>query len=277
MSAQRTHAVTTDDDVTVRASVQGQGPPLVFLQGVLGDGDLDWQRVVPHLTGRFTCHLPSMRGRGPSDDHPNVMIDRLGGDYAAYVESLGEPAGLVGWSAGAGHALAVSARCEAVIATALYEPIAGMLMDAEERADLLGALARGVSLVEQGDLPAAMRAIASFPFTPDDLAAADAAGYLEAAGKYAPHVLRVFQQVGAYDGPMPEDPAVLGAISAPVLVLHGTETSRVFDVSAQHMVSHVPDARSHAVSGAGHAGPLTHPGVVAEALTEFFDGAFTSD
>lgn len=64
MSAQRAHEVTTDDEVTVRATVEGQGPPLVFLQGVLGDGDLDWQRVVPHPSGRFTCHAPSMRGRG---------------------------------------------------------------------------------------------------------------------------------------------------------------------------------------------------------------------
>ncbi len=119
-----------------------------------------------------------------------------------------------------------------------------------------------------------MRAIASFPFTPDDLAAADDAGYFEAAGRYAPHVLRVFQQVGDYNGPMPEDPVVLGAIDAPVLVMHGSETRPFFTMSAQHVVSNVPDARGHAVSGAGHAGPVTHPGLVAEALMDFFDAAF---
>ncbi|HKJ12485.1 MAG TPA: alpha/beta fold hydrolase [Ornithinimicrobium sp.] len=76
----------------------------MFLQGVMGDGDLDWQALVPYLADRFTCHLPSMRGRCRSGDHPNVQIDRIGADYAPYVESLAEPVGLVGWSAGAGHA-----------------------------------------------------------------------------------------------------------------------------------------------------------------------------
>jgi pimeloyl-ACP methyl ester carboxylesterase len=71
MSNQRTHYVTTTDGVTIGGTVHGQGPPLVFLQGAVGDGDLDWNRVVEHLTGRFTCHLPSMRGRGLSGDHPD--------------------------------------------------------------------------------------------------------------------------------------------------------------------------------------------------------------
>lgn len=276
MSAQRAHEVNTDDDVTIRATVQGQGPPLVLLQGVMGDGDLDWQALVPHLADRFTCHLPSMRGRGRSDDHPNLRIDRIGTDYAAYVESLGEPTGLVGWSAGAGHALAVSSRSDAVRATASYEPVVSMLMDEEERADLMSALAHGRDLVEQGDFPGAMRAFAANPFTPDDIAAADDAGYFRATGRYAPHLLRIFQQLAEYDGPMPEDPEILSAISAPVLVLQGSETGPFFAMSAQHLVDNLPDARGHTIAGAGHAGPLTHPGEVAEDLIGFFDAAFTS-
>ena len=60
MSNNRTHFVTTSDAVTIGATVTGQCPSLVFLQGILGDGDLDWLSVLPHLTGRFTCHLPSL-------------------------------------------------------------------------------------------------------------------------------------------------------------------------------------------------------------------------
>ncbi|MDP8971456.1 MAG: alpha/beta hydrolase, partial [Actinomycetota bacterium] len=62
MSSRRTHYVTTTDGVTIGGAVHGQGPPLVFLQGAIGDSDLDWHAVLEHLTGRFTCHLPSMRG-----------------------------------------------------------------------------------------------------------------------------------------------------------------------------------------------------------------------
>lgn len=70
MPERRTHHVTTTDGVTIGGSVHGQGPPLVFLQGVIGDADLDWGPTVEHLADRFTCHLVSLRGRGPSGDHP---------------------------------------------------------------------------------------------------------------------------------------------------------------------------------------------------------------
>lgn len=276
MSAQCTHEVVTDDDVAIRATVQGQGPPLVFLQGVMGDGDLDWRAVASYLASQFTCHLPSMRGRGRSDDHPNLQLDRIGADYAAYVEDLGEPVGLAGWSAGAGHALPVASRSDAVRATAPYEPMASMLMAQEERAELIGALARGRELVEQGDLSGAMRAFAAFPLTPDDIAAADDAGYFESTAGYSPHLLEVFQQLAEYDGPMPEDPELLSAINGPVLVLHGSQTRAFFTASAQHIVDHVHDARAGTIAGAGHAGPLTHPEVVAEQLSRFFDPVVAS-
>jgi pimeloyl-ACP methyl ester carboxylesterase len=77
----------------------------VFLQGIMGDGDLDWRALLPHVTGRFACHLPSWRGRGLSGDHPDRSFGRLVDDVRAYVDSISEPTGLVGWSAGANLAL----------------------------------------------------------------------------------------------------------------------------------------------------------------------------
>ncbi|WP_347755468.1 alpha/beta hydrolase [Agrococcus sp. ProA11] len=274
MDAQRSHEVITDDGVAIRATVLGQGPPLVLLQGVMGDGDVDWRALAPLLATRFTCHMPSMRGRGRSDDHPNVQLDRISADYAAYIESLGEPTALVGWSAGAGHALGLASRLDAVAATASYEPVASMLMNEDDRAALIGSLGRGRELVEQGDLPGAMRAIAAFPFTPDDIAAADDAGYFEATARYTPHLLEVFAQLADYRGRMPEEPEVLGAIRAPVLVLHGSQTGTFMQASAQHVIDHVRDARAVTIPGAGHTGPLTHPEAIAEQLFRFFEPVF---
>ncbi len=131
MTKQRSHYVTTSDGVTIGATVHGDGPPLVFLQGVIGDGDIDWGSTVGHLTHRFTCHLPSLRGRGLSDDHPDLSTPRLVEDCLTYVESLGHPAGLVGWSGGGTWALAVAAQSDAVAAVAPFEP--GMLSLADER------------------------------------------------------------------------------------------------------------------------------------------------
>ena len=131
MSTQRTHYVTTSDGVTIGGSVHGQGPPLMFLQGAIGDGDIDWGRVVGHLSGRFTCHLPSLRGRGLSGDHPDLSPPRQVEDLLTYVDSIGEPTGLVGWSGGGYHALAVAAQSDAVTAVAPFEP--GILSLADEQ------------------------------------------------------------------------------------------------------------------------------------------------
>lgn len=66
------------------------------------------------------------------------------------------------------------------------------------------------------------------------------------------------------------DPAVLRAISAPVLVLLGSGTKRFFAASARAVSDRVPNARMQELPGAGHAAPLTHPEALAAALTEFF-------
>lgn len=276
MNDSRTHDVTTTDGVTIAGSVHGQGPPLVFLHGAIGDGDLDWQAVVDHLTGRFACHLPSSRGRGLSGDSPDLSFGRRVDDVLAYLDSIEEPTGLVGWSAGGAVALAAAARSDAVNAVAVYEPVMDSLMDAEEKAAIGGAIARMGEAVPDGRLTDAMRAFAGFVCQEGELAMLDDAGYLEASEHYAPNLLRTFQQPPRDDGasapvpPSAADPVVLGAISAPLLVLHGTDTKSFWIRFAQHVATHVPNARVGQVPGAGHAAPLTHPEVLAGALGDFF-------
>lgn len=274
MSNQRTHYVTTSDGVIIGGTVHGQGPPLVFLQGVVGDGDLDWQALLPHLTDRFTCHLPSLRGRGLSGDHPDLSVGRLTDDVLAYVDSLEAPPGLVGWSLGAGLALlAAAAQPDAVAALAPLEPLALSLMDEQERTAFGGAVARTGELVADGRLEDAVRAFTGYPFEPEEMTVAEDAGYLEAAARYAPHMASFFQQQAEHRGAMADDPAVLGAISAPVLVVVGADARPLFSSSARHMTDHIADATLHEIPGAGHASPLTHPEALAEALVEFFSRA----
>jgi pimeloyl-ACP methyl ester carboxylesterase len=276
MSTQRTHYVTTSDGVTIGGTVHGKGPPLVFLQGVIGDGDLDWDRVVGHLTGQFTCHLPSLRGRGLSDDHPDLSPGRIIDDVVAYVDSIGEPTGLTGWSGGGSWSLAAAAQSDTVSAVAPFEPGILNLMDEQDQAVIGNAVARTGELAAEGNLTAAARAFAGFPFNDKEIAKAEDAGYFEAAGRYVPNLLRVLQQAMESEDPT-ADPAVLRAIQAPVVVLLGSDTKPFFPASARYVADHVPNARIHQIPGAGHAAPLTHPEALAEALaealTEFFSPA----
>jgi pimeloyl-ACP methyl ester carboxylesterase len=269
MSTQRTHHVTTTDGVTIGGTVHGQGPPLVFLQGIIGDGDLDWGRVVGHLSGRFTCYLPSLRGRGLSGDHPDLRLGRIIDDVVTYVESIGEPTGLTGWSGGGSWALVAAAQSDTVSAVAPFEPGVLSLMDEQDQAVIGGAVARTGELAAKGKLAAAARAFAAFPFNDVEIAAMEEAGYFEAAGRYVPNLLKLLQKAMESDDPT-ADPAVLGAIQAPVVVLLGSDTKPIFPVSARYVTDHVPNAQVQEVPGAGHAAPLTHPEALAEALTEVF-------
>jgi pimeloyl-ACP methyl ester carboxylesterase len=235
----------------------------------VGDGDIDWDRLVGHLTGRFTCHLPSMRGRGLSGDHPDLSPGRQADDILTYLDSIGEPTGLVGWSGGANLALAVAAQSDGVHAVAPFEPVMPSVMDEQVQAALGDALARTGELAAEGRLTAAVRAFLGWPFYDEEIAVAEDAGYVEAAGRYVPNLLNLLQQVMEHGDPA-ADPAVLGAISAPVAVLLGSDTKPFFTASARHVVDHVPNARVHEIRGVGHAAPLIHPEALAKALIEFF-------
>ena len=115
-------------------------------------------------------------------------------DFVTYVESIGEPVGLVGWSGGGNWALYVAARSEAVSAVAPFEPGMLHLLDDEEQSALGGALARTSELASSGRLPAAARAFAGWPFTEKEVQAAEDAGYFAAAGRYVPNLLSAVQQ-----------------------------------------------------------------------------------
>ena len=274
MSDQRTHVVTTTDGVTIGGTVHGQGPPLVFLHGSLGDGDLDWQALLPHLTGRFTCYLPSRRGRGLSGDHPDHSPGRVVDDILAYVDSIEAPTGLVGWSAGATLTLAAAgAQSDAVTAVAVYEPPLGPVMGERQRAARVAAVVRMGELATEGRSTDAARTWAGFVFHDEEVAALESAGYLEAVGRYVPVLLNDIRQAMQSEGPDPADPELLDRISAPMLVLHGPDTRPFFTAAARYVADHVPNARIQQIPGVGHAAPLTHPEALAEALTEFFSPA----
>ncbi|GAA1464618.1 alpha/beta fold hydrolase [Microbacterium thalassium] len=270
MAEQRTHAAHTSDGITLRASVHGAGPPLVFWHGAYGDGDLDWRGLVPYLTGRFTCYLPSWRGRGLSDDHPDVSYGRRVDDVRDFVRSIGETTGLVGWSGGGNPVLAAAAGSDGISAVAVVEPTMGASMDDEDRAGFGAAVTRMRELAADANPVDALRAAAEYPFNDDEQASADEAGYYEAAARYVPNLLAVFQQLPLWKGPTADDPAVLAAIACPVLVLRGEVTKPFWVRGAQHVADHVPDALIQVLAGAGHAAPLTHPAAAATALGDFF-------
>ena len=273
MSNQRTHHITTSDGVNIGGTVPGQGPPPVLLHRMLGDGDVDFGQLVQFLSDRFTCYLPSQRGRGLSGDHPDLSYQRQVEDYLAYIRSIGEPTSLVGWSGGAWPALDAARQSEAVAAVALVEPESVGLAEEDEKAAFGAAAARAGELASGGDLQAAVRPFADFVFNDEEKSELGESGYLGAVARYIPTLLSFLQQLMAFmeDGGRTADhPAVLGEVSSPVLVLGGSDTKPLASTTARHVVDHVQDGEIKEIRGAGHAVPLTHPEALASELTEFF-------
>ena len=96
----RIHRAVSPDGTEIAGRVQGQGPPLVLIHGWPHDGDIAWEVMLPHLTDRFTCYLPSMRGRSLSGDSPDHSPGRLQEDFSAFVGSVGGRVFLASWSTG---------------------------------------------------------------------------------------------------------------------------------------------------------------------------------
>ncbi|MFW6074390.1 MAG: alpha/beta fold hydrolase, partial [Chloroflexota bacterium] len=95
MTTERIHRAVSDDDTEIVGSVQGDGPPLVFVHGMMDDGTLQWKPAAEYLADRFTCHVMSQRNRGRSGHSEDLSPPRIVEDVAAYASSIGEPVGLV--------------------------------------------------------------------------------------------------------------------------------------------------------------------------------------
>jgi pimeloyl-ACP methyl ester carboxylesterase len=78
--------------------------------------------MLRHLTDRFTCYLPSIRGVGLSGDNPDHSPPGLEDDVNSFVDSIGEPACLVGFSTSGPLVLGTAIHSGAV---AVYDLLVG--------------------------------------------------------------------------------------------------------------------------------------------------------
>ena len=277
MSTQRIHRARSADGTEIAGRIHGQGPPLVLVHGQTGDGDLDWAPLLPHLTDRFTCYLPSTRGRGLSGQHPDLSPERRVEDVTAFVDSIGESVVLLGVSHGAVLALGAAARSPAVAAVVAYEPPASEAVSEEEAQRFEQPIEAMAQAVAEGQMAEAMRGFLEFVANDDEMTTLDAAGYVEDASNYAPTLLKELELEAQPDAFSPTSPAVLPEITAPVLLLHGTRTPlRWFTDAAHHVAGHTTHAEIRAVTGAGHAGPVLEPEAFADELVSFLAEAPTA-
>ena len=113
--------VASKDGTPIAYWRSGEGPPLVLVHGTTADHSR-WAPVLPAFEQHFSACAIDRRGRGGSGDSDEYAIEREFEDVAAVVDSLGEPAFLIGHSYGAVCALEAALLTRNVRKLVLYEP-----------------------------------------------------------------------------------------------------------------------------------------------------------
>jgi pimeloyl-ACP methyl ester carboxylesterase len=273
MADERIQRAVSLDGTEIAGRVRGQGPALVLVHGGIGDGDIAWEALLPHLTDRFTCYLPSTRGRGMSSDNPDHSPARLEDDVTAFVDSIGEPVCLVGWSGSGAWVLGAAARSRSVAALAGYEPGVVSVMGENDLARTFATMEQVGLAAADGRLVDAVRAFARWICTDNEIAALEETDFYERWARCVPAMLRFVRQDATYEGPRSTDSEILGKVSAPVLLLRGQQTllGTWFADAARHIAQHVVDAHVRELPGIGHFAPVLAPEPLAKELISFFD------
>ncbi len=271
MTAETIHRTVSADGTEVAGRVVGQGPPLVLLHGSLYSGETAFDGLLPHLTDRYTCFLPSTRGRGLSAEADEYRPERLLEDVTAYVDSIGQPVPVFGWSQGGMLALGAAASSDAVSSVIAYEPAVLEEFDEEFMDGFTDTMEHMALEVEQGRPAEAARMFLGLMLNDDEFEAFVAEGLHEVAAPCVPADLREFEDLDP-DGPSLTDPDLLATITVPVLLLQGDRTPAVFERGNRHVVEHAPTAENRIIPGAGHGGPGLVPEPVARQLISFLQG-----
>lgn len=159
--------VNSRDGTPIACYRSGSGPPMVLVAGTGAANPVAWP-VVPALEQRFTVYSVDRRGHGESGDAATYSIEREFEDIAAVVDSLGEPAHLLGHSYGGLCALEAALLTRNIRKLILYEPFSIPLPGAPVYSE--GFLDRLEALLEAGNREGALAAhyYANVGMTPDE-------------------------------------------------------------------------------------------------------------
>ena len=279
MTEARIHQAPSADGTDIVGRVVGHGPALVLVHGAIGDGEFAWTQLLPHLTDRFTCYLPSTRGRGLSSEHADHSPARMQEDITAFVASIAEPVRLTGWSGGGPLVLGAAEQADNVAAVATWETAGSPeAFGADGMADVarLGAAIEQVGMAAgEGRLIDAVRAFLHGICNDEEIAAVQGTDFHERWSVGVPELLVYFQHIASTDDAGSFAPQALARITAPLLLLTGSHTllPTMFGNAARYVADHVPNARHREIAGVGHFAPVVAPEVIAAELTGFFESA----
>lgn len=255
--------VRSPDATSIAVWIAGDGPPLVLVHGSLCD-HTRFDPLVAELRDGMTTFAMDRRGFGASGDATSYSIEREFEDVAAVVDAVAHRTGglvaLWGHSYGANCAMGGAARTSKVGHLLLYEPSLGLAYP-------LGSIEAVEDALAAGDREAAILLVfvGILEMTEDEVGALRASALWPVRLATAPTVPRECRaeqdwkyRPGRFDG-----------ITAPTLVLTGSETPRAVSETTHRAAAAISGARIQVLEGHGHMAHQSDPALVAAIIRQF--------
>jgi pimeloyl-ACP methyl ester carboxylesterase len=252
--------VTSPDGVRIACEVSGEGPPVVFVHGA-GSARWSFELLRPELDGSFKVIALDRRGRGDSSDADGYRVEHEFEDVAAVVRDAGEGALLVGHSYGGLVAAGAAQLLERLPQLVLYEPPMGGVLVEPRTID------RWEGLIADGDrdlmLREFFRQVAGY--SDDEIDELKRSPVWERRKQVSPTVPRELRAELAFR----LDPAALGRLTVPTLMLLGSESPEWARRSTDAYSEAIPRAEVRILEGQGHGATTGDPALLAAEIRRF--------
>lgn len=257
--------IISRDGTPIAYHRRGAGPPLVLVHGAGAANPVAWTAVLPALEERFCIYALDRRGRGGSGDGRTYAMEREFEDIAAVVESLGEPAHLLGHSFGGICALEAASLTRNVRKLVLYEPgipLPGVPLFPEGFVDRLQAL------LDAGDPQGALTALYGKVITPlelEHLRASPTWPERVASAHTLPRELRGLESY-TFDAQRFKD------LRIPTLLLLGGDSPETERAATEALDTVLPNSRIAVMPGQQHVAMYTAPDLFLHEVLTFLTG-----
>lgn len=255
--------VTSADGTPIAYERRGNGPPLVLVHGGAAASAIDWEPVLPQLAEHFTVYAMNRRGRGESGDADTYTVEREFEDVAAVVDSIIDPAHLLGHSFGAVCALEAALRTDNIATLVLYEPA---LADEEGEIFPEGLLQRIDDRLAADDVEEALTVLVrSVGYSDEDIDRIRADEFWRVRLEATPTITRELRALNDYRF----EPDRFSDLTVPVGLVTGSESPALFHTSTATLDEGLPNSRIITLPGQTHEAVTGAPDVFVEKVASF--------
>lgn len=256
-------SVASTDGTPLACWREGSGPALLLVHGGLCD-HLSWYFVAPLLARHFTVWTFDRRAHGRSGNTLPHAVAREVEDISAALAAIGEPAHLLGHSAGAILVLKAAEHHADLRSLILYEP--PFVVEGSRRRPEPGVLHAMEELLAAGDPDAALRiamreTVDLSDAEMDAMQASPGWDHLRAAASAIPYDWKIWDER--------LDPDQLGRMRTRALVLMGSESPAWIRAGTEAVLAALPNAALVVLQGQGHSAMVTAPEQFADEVVSF--------